>query len=268
MNYCIRYNNKSEQLDNVAEVSIIYDGQDKSLVDYLAANYLKRTVLRVSDMDKFVANEEWRKLNAIKQQYPHYNFAICFETNGMLRRDLLEQIDALACDWFTDYPVTDWDKLHFFAAIGVSDMYIAEALGFELPEVSKFCRTRNIKIRVWPNVAQHSVKILQPLRSFFIRPEDLKHYEPYIDTIEFWGPVEKQDILLRIYRETKAWPYDLSILITGLESAHAQAVPAIFGKVRVSCGKACLRGEQCNICGHVSTLTKLVKELNINIKPL
>lgn len=262
MTYCLRYNNKSENLDKVGEISIRYEGQDITLLDFLKANYLYRIILRVEDIPAFFENQEWRKLNAIRKQYSEYKFAVCF-CRAEDRREFLEEVKNLECEWFTDKPIVDWDMLHHYAAIGVSDVYIAEALGFELPAVRRFCSTHNLRIRVWPNVAQNSIKSVMPLRSFFIRPEDLDIYSPYIDTIEFWGPIEKQDVNLRIYRDTKVWPYDLAILITGLESTQNSIIKPTFGKTRLNCGKQCLKDGQCYVCGHVSHLSKLMRELNI-----
>lgn len=268
MNYCIRYNNKSEQLDNVQEVSIVYDGQDQSLVDYLSVNCYVRTILRVQDVAKFLENEEWRKLNAIRRQYPSYKFAVCFCVGNELdsARPVLEALDTLSFEWFIDAPIKDWDQLRTAAAIGVSDVYIAEELGFEMPQVYKFCHSHNIKVRVYPNIAQSSTTLIPNIRAFFIRPEDIDVYASYIDCLEFYGPIEKQDVLLRIYRETKIWPYDLSVLILGLPSINSALIKKDFGLQRLDCGKICLRNGGCDICGHVAALSKLAKENNIAIK--
>lgn len=267
MKYCIRYNNKSEVLDDVQEVSINYDGQDQSLVDYLSTHSYRRTILRVHDIKAFLDNQEWRKLNAIRAQYSSCEFAVCFCVGDDLEaaRPLLTSIPSVNFEWFLDSGVSDWDKLHEAASLGVSDVYITEALGFELPDVYKFCHSRNMKVRVYPNVAQSSAKLVPTIRSFFIRPEDIDAYSPYIDCLEFYGPVERQDVLLKIYRETKIWPYPLEILILGLPHTLSAAIAPNFVE-RLSCGKHCLRGSGCKICGHVSLLSKLAKENNLNIK--
>lgn len=260
MNYCIRYNNKSQKLNEAAEISIKYDGQDITLLEFMEANYLSRIILRVDDINDFIVNKEWKKLNAIKKKFPHYNFAVCFCARQSGSRDFMKDIEELNCDWFTDYPIIDWDTLHFWAAVGVSDVYICEALGFELDRVAKFCHARKIKVRIYPNVAQHSIKILQPLRSFFVRPEDVDFYEPYVDVMEFWCDLEKQDVYFHIYKEQKHWPGDLSHIIIGLESVNNVLIKDNFAATRVSCAKDCLRGESCDLCGHVATLSRLVKE--------
>ena len=262
MTYCLRYNNKSENLDKVGEISILYEGQDISLIEFLKANFLYRIILRVEQPFEFFNNQEYKKVNAIHKQYPEFKIALCF-CGVHDYKDFLDKVKEIKCEWFTDTPVTDWDILHHYAALGVSDVYIAEALGFELPAVKKFCAARNLRIRVWPNVAQNSVKSVRSLHSFFIRPEDLDLYEPYIDVIEFWGPIEKQDVNIRIYRDLKKWDYNLAVLIIGLEPTVSAAINSNFGATRLDCGKQCLKDGYCYVCGHISQLSKLMMDLNI-----
>lgn len=269
MNYCLRYNDKSEQLNNVQEISILYNKQDRSLIDYLAANYLTRTVLRVTNVARFIEDEDWRILNAIAKQYPQYNFTVCFCFNQSLRdcpKDIFK-LDCLNFPWFVDCPIVDWDSLHFVVDAKVSDVYICEALAFELPQVYRLCSFNNVKVRIYPNVAQSSIKTTELQSAFFIRPEDIDAYEPYIDVLEFYGPIEKQDVLLHIYRNTKTWPYDLSVIILGLPPMQNTIIPRTFGATRVECGKECLRGGWCNVCKHLSTVDKFAREVNAQFTP-
>ena len=267
MNYCIRYINNSEQLDNVQEVSIIYKDQDRTLVDYLAANYVKRTILRVLDVPKFLENSGPRVLNAIAAQYPQYNFAVCFcfNTPFKLAQAFLNSHPEFKFNWFIDAPITDWDMLHAAIDAGVSDVYICEALGFELPRVHALCSCNKVNVRVYPNVAQSSIKAKGLRSAFFIRPEDIEVYEPYIDVLEFYGPIEKQDVLLHIYRETRTWPYDLSIIILGLSSIENKLIDSSFGTARLRCGKGCLKGDWCSICSRAESLDQMLKEANVDI---
>ena len=47
-------------------------------------------------------------------------------------------------------------------------------------------------------MAQSSVTEIDPYLKFFIRPNDIELYAQYIDTIEFWGPEDRQDVLFEI----------------------------------------------------------------------
>ena len=258
MKYCIRYNNKSDKLDEVHEISIIYQGQDASLVDFLSSHYLTRIVLRVSNIETFKDNCEDMILKAIHSQYPHYNFTVCFEINKIKEvRDNEDYLKELAFPWFVSCPITNWDELYYISQLGASDAYICEALAFELPDVSYYCHKHNLLVRVYPNVAQSCVK--PDILSFFIRPEDIDLYEPYIDILEFYGPVEKQDILLHVYRDSKSWPYDLSILILGLTNLANLKINPRFGYARLGCGKECLKGSNCRLCHHLAKVAAMAQ---------
>ena len=59
---------------------------------------------------------------------------------------------------------------------------------------------KNIQIRVFPNVAQSRSEI-PAIKQFFIRPEDLNAYEPYVDIYEFYrvNSSINTDVLYEIY---------------------------------------------------------------------
>ena len=83
---------------------------------------------------------------------------------------------------------------------GVSDVYIVNEFAFYLPQIKKNCGDE-VKIRVFPNVSQSTDKlhVLPTVTSFFIRPEDIPFYEEYVDVCEFFGTVDRNEVLYKIY---------------------------------------------------------------------
>lgn len=65
-----------------------------------------------------------------------------------------------------------------------TDMYICEELGFSLLKISKILHDNNVKVRVFPNICQSSFPETESIKTFFIRPEDIIFYAPFVDVFE------------------------------------------------------------------------------------
>lgn len=176
---------------------------------------------------------------------------------------LVEGIKDMGIDFFLDTKIDTLDKLLGVVNLGVSDVYICNELGFMLKDVSAFCHYRQIKVRVYPNVAQSSTDLeIEPFKKFFIRPEDLHLYEDYVDIIEFYcKELDKQMTLYEIYHKDKSWNDDLSIIILGLDkNLINSSIPPIFGEVRLNCKKSCGLN-RCDICGKTLSFLKMMKRV-------
>jgi hypothetical protein len=122
--------------------------------------------------------------------------------------------------------------------------------------VSEIAHKNNVSIRVFPNVAQSSWNGIDDLLKFWIRPEDIDFYSQYVDTCEFYGEDEKNDILYNIYSNDKKWFGELKEIIIGLESdIDSRYIVPRFVKKRVKCGRQCLKGGNCQICQHIKELS-------------
>ena len=127
-----------------------------------------------------------------------------------------------------------------------------------MADIAKYCHEKNIKVRAYANVAQSSSLLdnMNTITSFFIRPEDIKYYENHLDVVEFFGPVEKQDVLYEIYTKGK-WLGNLKDLIIGLQdSINNNVIIGCFGVVRMRCNKHC-NYSQCNICTSFLNIDKI-----------
>lgn len=177
MKYCFTYQKHNSKLMKQAdEILIDYQPQDTTFEDFLELYKEKRIIVNV--LPYHLTQEEIEKLNAF---YLKYN-------NFVLKLDKYEKekIDLLKMPFFLATLVDDWDTFHWLLSIGVSDIYIVNILGFYIKECSKLAHEKNVKIRVFPNVAQHHCHFkTSSITDFFIRPNDLDLYEPYIDIFEF-----------------------------------------------------------------------------------
>jgi hypothetical protein len=160
----------------------------------------------------------------------------------------------LKVPYFFGYHATRFEDVHYLLSLGVQQIYITESLGFDIVKVAALCKQKGVLIRVYPNVAQSYLEFDQGLKRFFLRPEDIKFYEPYIDIIEFWGPAERQDILYKIYSKG-TWLQDISPIILNLDINIDNAVfPPYWATARSQCGLRCMKGFPCEICDHTLTI--------------
>lgn len=266
MRYSIKFYKGCRKLNRVSEVILKYNEIHETLSEYIVENYAQgqRIVIDISnyniDLEDFLKDN----LKILKEtREKHKNIAI--KLNCVTQLKFAETLKEEEFNYFYDLMVDTWDKLAAAVTLGVSDVYICNEFAFSLKEIAKYCHSRNIRIRVYPNVAQTSFKEIEgrnPLTKFFIRPEDIPFYEPYIDVLEFFvDQLDKQDVLYDIYKNQR-WQGNLSILILGLsenELFNYNILPD-FGENRVSCDKRCCLNK-CHICDRMMDFIAVAKDI-------
>lgn len=78
-------------------------------------------------------------------------------------------------------------------------MYIVETLAFEIDKCGNKAHEAGVNIRILPNIAQSQFADTEDVKKFFVRPEDIHHYEPYVDTLEFLCDISKEATIYKIY---------------------------------------------------------------------
>lgn len=267
MKSCLTYYGKADSVFKEVDEIILNIKKIKDLNDLEAfcEQYKKQTII--------LYVEEWLQLDELL-----YKFIFDFQK----KYNNIYNIKILLPNWndsfmekiHNDYPeskiffislIQDWDNLIFFIKNGVTDVYISNELGFELEQISKICHKNNVKIRVFPNVAQSSYPIDDILK-FWIRPEDIEFYDNYIDVYEFFGDIEKQKIYYNIYMKDKKWNGNLKEIIISLnEDINNMTILPRFPYKRVKCMKKCLKGNKCNLCFNILDLSKTLEKSNLKI---
>ena len=249
MKYCLHYYSLSQYKDTADELIIIYDKNNIKLIDFAKERpEEQRLVVFVqtditeehdaNDIDIFAAAAEVHPNIAFKL-YPYVDYAPFKEKNLF---------------YFYEFFTSTWDDVIGLANAGVSDIYVCNILGFNIDLVSAYCKSRNINVRIFPNVAQSNFTPLKEkedfekdITKFFIRPEDVPVFEEYVDYMEFWGPIKDQDEVYRIYKEQK-WLGKLSQIIIGYRgSAYNRELSNMFALHRITCKKRC-NYKNCSMC--------------------
>lgn len=170
--------------------------------------------------------------------------------------------------YFSKQVAIEWELFYELAHLGVSDIYIGEQLGFELDKVAAAAAKYKVRTRIYPNVAQSARAETDPLKKFFMRPEDTDIYNRrYISTFEFYMPEEidlNWDVLYRAYAINKNWHGPLNEIILGLDHGiNNTYLSPRWSETRMSCARKCLKGRHCEMCNTLYELSKSIANMEV-----
>jgi hypothetical protein len=74
--------------------------------------------------------------------------------------------------YFEDLIASNYYQLQSFLSLGISDIYIADDLCYDLNNVRKYCKDKNVKMRIILNRIPHTFKSANDKEIMFYRPED------------------------------------------------------------------------------------------------
>lgn len=260
MKYSIKFYKGCQVLAEADEISIVYSEKDAQLLKF--AKKYKNTRI-VADCTLLSQEDFVESLEIFKTASKNFNFAVKL---NFAQKNFLPDLNENMIKYFFVDRANTLDKLIGFINLGVSDVYIADELGFYLAEIAQRCHDNGVSVRVFPNVAQSSSLIKgDTFRYFYIRPEDVSIYEPYVDYMEFFGPIDRQSVLFKIYREEQ-WLGSLNTLILGLEKEIPNTcIVPYFGQARVKCRKRCSINQSCEVCNNIINLAKVLEDKDFGI---
>lgn len=251
--------------DKVQEFNIQYNHFEDDYIDLV--KFIETYPAHRINIELVVGNIDLEKIINLSK----INNNVYFKLN----KDFINKIEDFIrfnIKFFFDTIVNNWDHLNSYLNIGVSDIYISGELCFNLNIIKEKLKEKNIHSRVILNIAQihDDFDSLDPIKSFFIRPEDLKFYSSFINTFEFFIENKEQlTILYESYVKDKYWYGDLSEIILGLnKEIDSRTLLPNFAEYRANCGKKCFKDSNCTICERIYILSNklLDKNLIISIK--
>lgn len=190
----------------------------------------------------------------------------------------LKTLQEYGCKFFPDSNISavNYTTLDCYISLGVSDIYIADDLCYNLKEVSKICSKNNIQIRMILNEIPSTAydKSHNP-RSPIFRPQDYELLKSYIDVFEFncvenkkinWN---KMKVLYKAWFEKHDWHGNLQEINKDLLFYFPnQSIVPEFTSYKINCGKHCISraNSKCNKCEQLIDLGVMLASKNIQLK--
>ena len=273
MKYCVSFIRKNGNfLQKVDEIIIKYQSNDIiALKDFLNNHLEQRIIISIEDNLTFIKNKELDIFKELKDKYNYSNFALRFNIEENLLYAINDEMRKSGIPYFYNTLATDLDTFTGLINSGASDVYIGGNLGFEIKDISRIAHQRGIKIRVYPNKCQTNWIGTPDIKTFFIRPEDVPSYEPYVDVMEIWAEnlVDKNniDVYYKIYAIDKEWYGDLKeFLIDWNSNLDNRFIIPQFAEARLNCKKRCLKGHPCHVCERIIDISKKLKEGKVVVR--
>ena len=265
MKFCVEYLSSFRYMDMADEIILDYK-YNKSSEDIIevAKTFNKDTQRLIIDISGIYNSFEaiMPILKKLQQEYP--NMAV--RVNALSQYQLFK--DAGIPFFFRDFCSTD-DEVFSYIAQGVSDIYIVNNLGFSLVRIGEYCKNKNVRVRIIPNIAQapiHQGDYIPDICKFFVRPDDIAEYETLVDVCEIIAPADTLSVLFRVYKYDRQWLGNLKDLIAGInDDIYNSGLAPQFGHYRMICNHACMQ-EKCNLCKDFQTVAKSMHDLGYEIR--
>ena len=258
MKFAIKFYQGCRTLTNADEIIIQYNEKNPNLIKFVQEyKDNQRIIVNITELVDIEDN-----LNIFEAAYKaHPQFAILLSY-----KQGVTDIAEMNIPFFFIEGASNMDDVMGMLHLGVTDLYVMNELAFNIKSISEYCHNNNVAVRVYPNVAQSSTNFsINTFTKFFIRPEAVKIYEPYVDVFEFFGPLDRQAVLYDIYCDER-WLGLLNEIIIGLDKdINNQTIVPYFDVIRTNCRKMC-GVEKCNTCKAVENFSKTLKIKEIGIK--
>lgn len=266
MKYCTQWNNQLTY--PIEELIIQFKPEPQKLIKFLN-NRLEQTIILKFENIKNFQTEGLPILKGFKansEKYPQ-NFKVLFNQFDM-NEELLNELKELNIPYFYAAAADSWGSLRGLLALGVSDIYVTLPLLFELKDVAYLAHQAGVNIRAVPNLAFSAWKGTPSYRCFWVRPEDVTAYEPYIDTFEFYNDGTSRtnpNVLYEIYHKQQKWSGELDEIIMGLpDKIDSRFLVPEFPIKRTNCGLKCEKNlDKCKVCKAFIELSEVLKSYKI-----
>lgn len=247
MKVCLSGRQDKEFLKKADEIKLEY--RDRRIIPDYAKEYPGANIILelINIEDEEI---DWKTL----QEYDFIcngKFYLCISS-----LDQAKEASKYNLKFYSGYPVDSDFELQGWINVGASYVRLGMPLFFELDRLKDLYGDL-IKFRTAPNVA-YIDGLFRPdgICGQWIRPEDMRLYDQYIDIFEFEFKTLKQEkALYKRYIELQEWPGSLKTIIMNFdaEGSNPMILPEV-AKARLNCRQKCVTGGKCRICFNAVSL--------------
>ena len=257
MNFSMNFNYNNYLQSQLYEVIIKYTQKNKqyealsleqnNIIDLLLQEGNKSIVL--SYEKEQLTPLDITLFSALCEKYP--TFKVRFNN---ISEEELQLLHTNKIRFFLTTVCRDGEQYQALCNLGVSDIYISFPVAAALQNIGVFLKQSSKssgrpQLRIIANKVQ-TIQGLPDYKGFFVRPQDIYLYEPYIDIVQLYCPqTDAPAPILRAYQIEKSWYGDLSQLIYNLNTKIDNRYLANkWGEARIKCNKRCCLGSPCQLC--------------------
>lgn len=236
MKYCVSGRQAPSVIKLADEIKMKYVDRERA-IDYIK-DYPDKTI--IIEIPKDVTDIDWKLLDAYNKEvtlilclYNLRHIAECIEHN---------------MKYYWAYPITTYYELRGIMDLHPYYLLLGAPLSFDLETIHNMT---GINIRLVANVAYEPyIPRKDGICGQWIRPEDVKHYAPYVNALEFDAvDLTAEKTLLHVYKEDQEWPGNINLLIKNLNrNIDNRIIPESFGPMRIRCGQRCMSNGACHYC--------------------
>ena len=239
MKYCLSSRQSSEYLKKADEIKVKY--RDRDIIYDFSQKYPTATIILEMPLDGTGVN--WAEI----EKYARV-------TEGRLILCLANLHDIPNCQqmnirYYYGFPVGSFYELQSLKTLGVCYFRLAAPAFFSLDLVKGL----GVPVRAIPNVCYDAYFPHENgIHGQWIRPEDVKTYDAYVDVFEFEdADLEKERALYRIYHDDGQWPGALDLIFTNFNYPVVNKFlpdTDTMATRRIVCGHRCQQGKPCGLC--------------------
>lgn len=240
MKVCLSGRQDKEFLKKADEIKLEYRDRriiPDYIIDYPGAYIIIELLPGIEEID-WDALQEYNYLC-------HEKFYLCVSSIEQAK-----EASNLGIKFYSGYPIESDFELQGWINVKASYVRLGMPLFFEMDRLKKQYGDK-IKFRAVPNVAYlDGLSHSDGINGQWIRPEDIRLYDQYIDVFEFESINKAQEqALYKYYIEKQEWLGSLKTIISNFKAEGSNTmIPSDVIKTRLNCGQKCVKGSDCRIC--------------------
>lgn len=254
MKYCISGRQPLSTLKEADEIKMKYEDRERA-IDYIQAFPEKTIIITIP---KDIEDIEWKLLDVYNESC---TLVLCLESLNHVN-----ECNAHNVKFYWAYPITSYYELRGILNLNPYYIFLGAPLCFDLETVQSIT---GVYIRLVANVAYDAyIPREDGICGQWIRPEDVKYYEPYVNALEFNGvDLAAERTLLHVYKDNQNWPGNLNLLLKNLNyNIDNRALPDEIGPIRIRCGQRCMRNGACHYCHSAFKFADALRKKHYELK--
>lgn len=252
----------------IKEYNIKFRTDDSSLddlIDFISLDYINRVNIQFSDKINIKVVNTVNKIKncvyvrVLPEQWPQ-----------------ISELQENEVKFFLDssMPVSSYSQLAEAMDMGVSDIYIADDLTYNLKDVRYICESNCVQLRTILNrIPMTTLNKGKDVKSTIYRPQDIDYIEQYYDVFEFdcgdpynWNVF---DVLFKAFFINKNWYGNLAEINPDIQFHFPnEQVLNYYTYYKTNCERVCdkRKSNPCKKCEQFMNIGKILREKGIALK--